>query len=167
MEDQNSLARVEFRQIVLRNQARMDEAIAKGTVQDAKPSCPLQHYFTPIDEKFGCATYAREIFIPAGVLIIGKIHRHQHLNFITKGSVLVGTEFGKKFLEAPATFISEIGLKRVVYAITDTIWTTVHLVANVGEENLADIEDEIIAPAYADMDLIDSIDQLQIGEPSK
>jgi hypothetical protein len=96
------------------------------------------------------------MMIPKGTLIIGKIHRHQHLNFISKGKVKVFTEFGEKHLEAPCTFISEIGLKRAVYAEEDTLWTTVHLTEFDKEAELDKIETEVIAPSYDDMGLIAS-----------
>lgn len=150
------LAKVEFREKVLNAQATLDEAIKGGQVANALPDCTLKHYFTPKDEKYGCHAYAREMTIPKGTLIIGKIHRHQHLNFITKGKVMVATEFGNKELEAPCTFISEVGLKRAVYALEDTLWTTIHLVGKGSEEELNEIEEEVIAPTYKDIGLIAS-----------
>jgi hypothetical protein len=72
----------------------------------------------------------------------------------------VFTEFGKKELEGPCTFVSEVGLKRAVYAHEDTIWTTIHLTAYVGEENLDKVEDEVIAPDYGDLNLIASVNDL-------
>jgi hypothetical protein len=43
------------------------------------------------------------MFIPKGTVIIGKIHRHQHLNFILQGKVSVATEFGKKYFDCDKT----------------------------------------------------------------
>jgi quercetin dioxygenase-like cupin family protein len=100
--------------------------------------------------------------IPKGTVIIGKIHRHQHLNFITKGKVIVSTEFGKKEYTAPCTFISEVGLKRAVYALEDTLWTTVHLTEHRGEENLDKMEAEIIATSYNDLGLIASFEAKEL-----
>lgn len=153
----NSLAKVEFREKVLGAQATLQTAISEGQFVDALPDCTLKHYFTPKDEKYGCHAYAREMTIPKGTLIIGKIHRHQHLNFITKGKVMVATEFGNKELEAPCTFISEVGLKRAVYALEDTLWTTIHLVGKGSEEELNEIEEEVIAPSYEDIGLLASV----------
>jgi len=105
-------------------------------------------------EEYGCRTYARQMFIPQGTLIIGKIHRHQHLNFILKGKVSVSTEFGKKYFEAPCTFVSEEGLKRAVYAEEDTIWVTVHMTKHL---ELDAIESELISPTYDEMGLLGDI----------
>jgi hypothetical protein len=152
----NAPSKVRFRETVLAAQKEMQEMIDSGAAQSAMQDCKLKHYFTPKDEKFGCSTYAREIFLPKGSFVIGKIHRHQHLNFISKGKVKVFTEFGEKYFEAPCTFVSEVGLKRAVYAEEDTIWTTVHLTQFENESDLEKIEDEVISPTYDEMNLIAS-----------
>jgi hypothetical protein len=156
----NSLQKVQFRQDILTVQNGLNKMIEDGVIESTLEDCIVKHYFSPKDEKYGCCTYAREMFIPKGTLIIGKIHRHQHLNIISKGKVVVYTEFGEKHMEAPITFVSEIGLKRSVYAVEDTLWTTIHLTEFVGEENLSKIEEEVISPDYEQMGLIASINQL-------
>jgi hypothetical protein len=162
---QNTPSKIKFRQDVLTVQEGLQDLINSGAVKSTLEDCTLKHYFTPKDEKYGCCTYAREMLIPKGTLIIGKIHRHEHLNFIAKGKVTVFTEFGQKDLEGPCTFVSEIGLKRAVYALEDTLWTTVHLTEFVGEENLDKIESEVISPSYNDMGLIAAFDSLaMLGE---
>jgi hypothetical protein len=147
---------VRFRETVLAAQQEMQQMSDSGVAQSALEDCTLKHYFTPKDEKYGCSTYAREIFLPKGSFVIGKIHKHPHLNFISKGRVKVFTEFGDKHLVAPCTFISEVGLKRAVYAEEDTIWTTVHLTEFENEDDLVKIEQEVISPTYDNMGLISS-----------
>jgi len=156
----NSSDKVRFRQDILVVQDGLQKLIAQGALESTLEDCTLKHYFSPKDEKYGCCTYAREMMIPKGTLIIGKIHRHQHLNFISKGKVVVFTEFGEKHLEAPCTFISEVGLKRAVYAEEDTLWTTVHMTEFESEAELDKIEQEVIAPSYDKMGLIASVDAL-------
>lgn len=156
----NSLEKVKFRQDILSVQNGLQEMIKNGQIESKLEDCIVKHYFSPIDEKYGCCTYAREMFIPKDTLIIGKIHKHQHLNIISKGKVIVYTEFGEKNLEAPITFVSEIGLKRSVYAVEDTLWTTIHLTKFANENDLDKIEDEVISPNYENMGLIDSVDAL-------
>lgn len=158
---QNAPDKVKFREDLLAAQGMLQQMIAEGAVESTLDDCTLKHYFTPKDEKYGCCTYAREMLIPKGTLIVGKIHRHQHLNFITKGKVKVFTEFGEKSFEAPCTFVSEVGLKRAVYAEEDTLWTTVHLTEFTEEADLDKIEQEVISPTYDEMQLIDSSETLQ------
>lgn len=104
--------------------------------------CALQHHFAP-------GSYAREILLPADSYVIGKIHRHAHINVISQGECYVLTEEGIKHLMAPLTFISLPETKRVVYAVTDVVWTTVHAT---NETDLAKIEDYVISPTYNDLD---------------
>jgi len=152
--------KVKFREEILNVQAQMQGMIVDGVAESVADQCTLTHYFTPKDEEYGCCTYAREIKLPKGSLVIGKIHRHQHLNFITQGKVIVYTEFGLKHLEDPCTFVSEVGLKRAVYAVEDTLWTTVHLTKFNSEEELSKIEDEVIAPSYEDLGLTISVEEI-------
>lgn len=110
---------------------------ALGDMPEA--NCPLQHVFAP-------GAYARTIFIPAGTVIVGKIHKHQHLNILSQGSVSVFTEAGGvERLSGPLTMVSPAGTKRAVYAETDAVWTTIHLT---NETDLEKIEDEVIAKTY-------------------
>ena len=163
----NTVEKVKFRQDILTVQEGMEKMIEAGEMEYRLAACTLTHTFTPIHDEYGCGTYARQMFIPKGTLIVGKIHRHQHLNFIMQGKVSVATEFGKKVFEAPCMFVSEVGLKRAVYAEEDTIWVTVHSTKLIGEENLAAIEDELIAPDYAALGLISSVDELMKIEGEK
>ena len=101
--------------------------------------CPLQHVFAP-------GAYARTIFIPAGTVIVGKIHKHAHLNILSQGSVSVMTEGGGlENLKGPLTMVSPPGTKRAVYAHTDVVWTTIHLT---DETDLEKIEEHVIAKTF-------------------
>lgn len=85
---------------------------------------------------FADGLYAREIFIPAGVLLTGKIHRCEHLNIVSKGRIAVWTDDGMREVSAPFTMVSRPGTKRVGFALEDTVWTTIH--ANV--DNSQDLD---------------------------
>tara|TARA_R110000803_G_scaffold195068_1_gene258259 strand:- start:6016 stop:6483 length:468 start_codon:yes stop_codon:yes gene_type:complete len=91
----------------------------------------------PLKHTFSNGIYARELSIPAGGLIVGKVHKTQHHNFLLQGEIIVLTEMGgAKLLQAPCTIVSEPGTQRVGYALTDTVWTAVHL----NESNTQDLE---------------------------
>ncbi len=109
----------------------------------------------PLKHTFSDGVYVREIFIPKGSLIVGKIHKHSHPNFLMKGDVSVMTEEGPKRLKAPLSMISPAGTKRVVYAHEDTVWVTIHL--NIGNtKDLKKIEKRIIAKNYAELPNVDN-----------
>ena len=107
---------------------------------------------TPV-HYFAKGLYAREIFIPKGTLLTGKIHRTEHLNIISKGDISVVTEEGTKRITAPFTMIAKPGTKRVGYAHEDTVWTTVHATE---ETDLEKIELELIAADYGELSLPES-----------
>jgi quercetin dioxygenase-like cupin family protein len=107
---------------------------------DGLEDFPLTHHFAP-------EVYGREMLLPAGKVIIGKIHRHAHLNVITQGRAVVATEFGRKEVKAGDVFVSEPGTKRAVMAIEDTKWITIHP-NQANTQDLAKIEEYVIAPDY-------------------
>ena len=116
--------------------------------------CPLQHTFAP-------GVYVRTIFIPAGSVVVGKIHKHSHANVLSQGHVTVLTEGGGlQELHGPLTMVSEPGTKRAVYAHTDTVWTTIH---PTDKTKLSDIEEETIAKNYEDYE---QFARLRLGEQS-
>lgn len=118
-----------------------------GTKTGDQDNCPLKHSFAD-------GVYVREIFIPKGMLIVGKIHKHSHPNFLMSGEVSVVTEEGYKRLKGPCAMISKAGTKRVVYTHEDTTWITVHVT---NETDLEKIEEEVIAKNYDELpnDLIE------------
>lgn len=75
---------------------------------------------------FSYGVYARELHIPAGALITGEIHKLENLNILSKGDISVMTEDGVKRVQAPFTIVSPPGTKRIAFAHTDCIWTTIH-----------------------------------------
>jgi len=98
----------------------------------------VEHYFAD-------GMYGRKMTIEKGVTIVGKIHKHSHVNVISQGIIDVYTEFGTVRYEAPITFVSNPLTKRVVRAIEKTVWTTVHVT---NETDLEKIEAEVIAENY-------------------
>ena len=102
----------------------------------------------PLKHSFADGVYVREIFIPKGYILTGKIHRHSHPNFLMSGDVSVMTEEGTKRIQGPLSMISPAGTKRVVFAHTDTVWITVHVT---NETDLSKIELEVISPNYENL----------------
>lgn len=120
---------------------RACQSLPDGERMDESP--PLKHWLAP-------GIYAREIHLPAQTLVVGRIHRHRHFNIISQGKITCYTEFGLETLEAPASFISEPGTKRVVYTHEDAIWTTIHPNPT-NETDIATLEDMFTALDYAEL----------------
>lgn len=119
---------------------------ALGCTVDQLESQMVQYAPVSIDpvHHFADGLYAREITIPAGTLLTGKVHRTRHLNIVSAGDISVWTERdGLKRIVAPCTFVSEPGTRRVGYAHTETVWTTLHPTT---ETNLDQLEVDLITP---------------------
>ena len=145
-------------ELVIRSQIDYVESILEEVHASGVPQqeCKLTHSFTD-------GIYVREIFIPADTFVTGRIHRHNHLNYITKGKVTVLTRDGRETLEGPCTIYSTAGTKRALYTHTDTIWTTVH--ANpTNETDIDKLEDIMLTPDYTPFPLLEGNLQELIGE---
>jgi hypothetical protein len=120
---------------------RACQGLPDGERMDESP--PLKHWLAP-------GIYAREIHLPGGTVVVGKIHRHRHLNIISQGSITCYTEFGLETHTAPASFISEPGTKRVVLTHEDAIWTTIHPNPT-NETDISKLEEMFVALEYAEL----------------
>lgn len=120
----------------------------------AQTECPVRHIFAP-------GLYAREMTIPEGIVIVGKIHKHAHVNTLSKGRCSVMTEFGPMELVAPCSFVSQPGTKRVVIAHEETVWTTYH---PTDETDVEKIEEQIIAPSYDALPLLEAVSMNEVLE---
>lgn len=92
---------------------------------------------------FADGVYGRELRIPAGVAVVGKMHRHSTLNVLAAGELAVTTPDGPRVLKAPAVFVSPAGAKKLGIAITDCVFLNVHASR---ETDLARLEAELIVP---------------------
>ena len=104
----------------------------------------------PVKDYFSKGVYAREIFIPKGTVITGKIHKYTTLNIMSQGEMSVLTEDGIKRVKAPFTIVSPPGTRRVAYAHEDTIWTTIH---GTEKTDVDEIEAEFVAQTPKDYQL--------------
>lgn len=104
--------------------------------------------YLPLKHSFADGIYVREIFIPKGEFLVGRIHRYKHPNFLMSGDVAVLTEEGARRIKGPCSMISPAGTKRVVYAHTDTVWITVH---RTEEKDIDKIEEDILCESYDEL----------------
>lgn len=119
------------------------------SLEDAMRAIPGHMEQADFDTRhhFGPGTYVRELRIPAGVTLTGKIHSASHLNILAQGTITVWTEEGMKTLQAPQIITSQAAIKRVGHAHTDTTWITVH--ANPDNEHDIDkVTDRIASDTF-------------------
>lgn len=96
--------------------------------------------------------YAREVTIPKGATAVGAIHLKEHINILSKGKIVVATDEGVEILEAPCTFISPVGVKRVGHVLEEAVWTTIHATEST---DVDEIKQECIAPSYEALNKIE------------
>ena len=95
---------------------------------------------------FADGMYAREVYRPAGCLIVGRVHKKEHFYIVTKGRIRVTTDDGVKEFVAPAVLISKPGTKRAVLALEDSVCMTVHRTM---KKSLKNVERELVEPEPA------------------
>jgi len=120
------------------------------TGEEVKKLNPLKHMFAD-----GC--YIREIYNPAGQILLTKIHKKKHPFFLMEGEMLVLTDKGIETLVAPHYGITEPGTQRIIYSKTGCKFVTVHATEST---NIEDIEKEVIANNYKDPEI--TLDQINL-----
>lgn len=80
----------------------------------------------PVTQYFCNGVYVREITIPAGVMLTGKIHKHPCLSVVLTGKMEVITDEGPRIIEAPLVYQSPAGVKRAGRALESCRWLTIH-----------------------------------------
>lgn len=94
--------------------------------------------------------YARQLFIPAGTLITGKVHKHEHIFLLLKGDVSLVSEDGTVFrVKAPFFCVSPPGTKRIAYHHEDTVGMNIH-VNPTDTHDLAEIESNTVCDSIED-----------------
>ena len=73
----------------------------------------------------GC--YARELRIPAGVMLSGALHKTNHHWILSKGKIFVKNKQDKVVYQAPHHGQTYAGDKRIIFAFEDAVFTTFHV----------------------------------------
>jgi len=113
------------------NVFRMEEYLKEQQGSDIE----WLHRFVP-------GMYSREMFVPAGNLLTGAVHKQEHISIFLEGVLLVPDEDGNsKVIQAPMVEVGHPGMKRIGVALTDVRWITVH---RTDAQTVQEVEDEII-----------------------
>lgn len=94
----------------------------------------LRHTFSP-------GVYVRELEIPRGAIVIGHLHKTEHVNMLIKGRMSVVVD--GKLVEVSAPFVvnSLPGTRKIGFAHEDSVWANVHAT---NETDLEKLEDALI-----------------------
>jgi len=114
-----------------------------GAVKDgamAPRSGNLTHYHTH-------GIYARELFIPAGTVMVSKLHKLPRLCIILSGDVSFTTEYGSRRVVGPHTEVFPSGSRVALFTHEDTVWTAIH---GTHETDLEILEENLIAKDHVE-----------------
>lgn len=139
----------------LSNVGMRDKVFAMEAALKQMPQAELKlvHHFSP-------GVYARELHIPADCTCVGEIHKYPQLNILSKGRISVLLEEGIREIEAPFAVVSPAGTKRIAYAHTDCVWTTI---LHTNETDVAAIEKHFIAKTEDEWLEFSRDNQLELG----
>jgi len=116
-----------------REKIEVMEWIILNTMDNIADDLPLRHFIHG-------GVYAREMMIPKGVVLTGKIHLVDHIFTLSQGDLSVMTDDGIKRIQAPYTFEVRAGIKKIGFAHSDVICTTYH---STSLTNIEEIEKEL------------------------
>lgn len=92
---------------------------------------------TTLSHQFEDGIYMRELTIPAGALCTTYVHKTNNMFFIFHGELLIWDEKSQwEHLQAFHRGKTKKGTKRIIYALDNVLWVTVHP----NPDNCRDIE---------------------------
>lgn len=98
--------------------------------------------------RFSDGVYLREIMMPAGARVVGKIHTTEHLNIIISGYATVITAEDQFEVYPGFVFNSLSGTQKVVIVHEDCVWQTVHATK---ETDVKKIESSLTVESYSSL----------------
>lgn len=91
---------------------------------------------------FGGGMYCRRISIPAGRIIVSKVHSTEHMFIGCVGELMVAGQGENYTLRPGDVVVSPVGTKRVVFSVTDVVVMTVH---KTDKTSVDDLEAELMS----------------------
>ncbi len=121
MSEEKSLALVKAVSVIATDERRKKiNNLETAMLQEDQVDIPVEH-------RFSGGIYAREITIPKGTLLTGRIHKFDHFDIMLSGDVTVSTDSGEvKRLTGLNIMEGKAGKKRAGFAHEDTHWITFH-----------------------------------------
>lgn len=96
---------------------------------------PVAHFFIE-------GVYVRALPIPAGAVVVGKLHLQEHIVMVTKGHLRITSDGEPQDFYAGDIWVSQPGSKRAIFALEDSCITTVH---RTDETNIEVIENTLVS----------------------
>ena len=97
----------------------IEELVDKVRPYDKRTELPMSHFF-------GDNLYVRQAVYPKGTLIVGRIHKFDHVFMLLSGKITVWTRDGKTTLTGPCIFESKAGVQRIGYVHQNAVCLNMH-----------------------------------------
>ena len=122
----------------------LEQAMLASFDQEAlKARTDTQHYKIK-------GVYARTMFVPAGMLVTGKIHNFESIGILAQGTMRITNGETSVLVSAPYIAVDKPGIKRLGYAETDCTFISVH---RTDAEEITDIEDELVSDTFEEFEI--------------
>ena len=124
----------------------MDNTDGVNIISDHGNSIVRSDQF-PLKHSFADSIYIRQMSMKKDSVVIGAIHNHLHVWFLLTGKITVITENSEQDLIAPCHVISTPGVKRIIYAVEESIFVNVHKNPS-NTQDLNKLEQDIVSKNY-------------------
>jgi len=105
------------------------DTLTREGLKTQQANCPVTHHFYP-------GMYIREMFAPAGTLLIGHMHTTRHANRMVTGKAMFLTKSGAVVEKtAPWSFVSDPG-RKVAYVLEDMVFQNIYMTDETDVEKL-------------------------------
>jgi len=125
------------------------ERLQREAAKYPQAQLTTEHYFSN-------GMYCRKMRLPAGLLIVGKRHKHEHFFILCSGEMEVADEDGTRTLVAGDVICAKAGTKRAIFCKTECVGMNVHRASTT---DLDELERELVEPD--DTALFDARNQLK------
>jgi len=105
----------------------------------------------PLTHSFSDGIYVREMKLPKGCCVIGKIHKKSNTWFLLKGKLAIATSTGVKTYTAPIYMNAPAGEQKIAYALEDSVFINVCPNPE-NKENIKELELDIVTDSYESYD---------------
>ncbi|MGZ5053319.1 MAG: hypothetical protein ACXWAT_00090 [Methylobacter sp.] len=89
--------------------------------------------------------YVREMFIPAGTVLTGKIHNKENISILAQGTIRVTNGTDSMRITAPHVMVDQPGIKRLGYAETDVTFINV---LRSDKTTVEELEKELVSDTF-------------------
>ena len=97
----------------------------------------------PLKHSFADGIYVRQMEMNKDSMVVGAIHNHEHLWFLLTGHIVISVNEETEDYIAPCYVKCSPGIKRVIYAVSDSIFVNIHKNPT-NTQDLDELEAEIV-----------------------